>query len=69
MHTLKVTKYSSQGIALNETILIVDVEQDNMNAPKFEQLIYKLSISESTPVGELVWKYVKHIYRFYSNPN
>jgi hypothetical protein len=51
MHTIRLTKYSTQGVGLNETTLLIDVQQENMNAPVFEQLVYRLSVSEATPIG------------------
>lgn len=52
LHMLKLTKFTTKGTPLNETTVLIDIQNENMVGPKFEAPLIRLQVSEATPVGK-----------------
>lgn len=39
---------------MNETTVLIDVKNENMNGPKFESSLFKFGVSEGTQIGSVL---------------
>ncbi|KAI6170983.1 Protocadherin-16 [Aphelenchoides bicaudatus] len=54
IYMLRLAKYTTKGTPLNETTVMIDVQNENMAGPHFESSLVKLQVSEATPIGSIL---------------